>query len=223
MSAISVSKSLSVIYGCLALPSIHQECLSKKSAAAVSFVGISPAFRSLIFSAPASSLSSSSASICPWSSKRRTSGVNKVGVMASASEWDQQVEEGQDGGGETYAEPPEGAKLFVGNLPFNIDSNRLAEVFNEAGIVEYVDVIIDRETGNSRGFGFVTMSTIEEADKAIEIFNQYDLDGRLLTVNKAAPRGTRVERPPRFGGGGHRLYVGNLPWQADDNSLLQLF
>uniref|UniRef100_A0A0A9CUR9 RRM domain-containing protein n=1 Tax=Arundo donax TaxID=35708 RepID=A0A0A9CUR9_ARUDO len=67
------------------------------------------------------------------------------------------------------------------------------------------------------------MSTVEEAEKAVEMFHRYDINGRLLTVNKAAPRGARVERPPRQFGPSFRIYVGNLPWQVDDSRLVQLF
>ncbi|KAJ6821375.1 28 kDa ribonucleoprotein, chloroplastic-like [Iris pallida] len=124
---------------------------------------------------------------------------------------------------ESYPEPPEEAKLFVGNLPYDIDSEGLAGLFDKAGVVEIAEVLFSRETGQSRGFGFVTMSTIEEADKAIEMFNRYDVNGRLLTVNKAAPRGARVERAPREFEPSFRIYVGNLPWQVDDSRLEQVF
>lgn len=120
-------------------------------------------------------------------------------------------------------EPPEEAKIFVGNLPFDVDSQKLAELFEKAGVVEIAEVIYNRDTDQSRGFGFVTMSTVEEADKAVEQFSSYDLNGRLLTVNKAAPRGTRQERPPRTFGSSFRIYVGNLPWNVDNGQLEQLF
>ncbi|KAM6549703.1 hypothetical protein CsatB_021379 [Cannabis sativa] len=126
------------------------------------------------------------------------------------------------GGGEFYPDPPEEAKLYVGNLPFDVDSEKLADLFNQAGIVEIAEVIYNRETDQSRGFGFVTMSTVEEAEKAVEQFHQYDLSGRLLTVNKAAPRGTRPERT-RVNESSFRIYVGNLPWQVDDVRLEQVF
>jgi len=155
--------------------------------------------------------------------------------MANASEWEQDVgvktqegEEGETGAGEVvdfeneFVELPEGTKLFVGNLPFNLDNQQLGELFEGAGEVLDVNIITDRETGNSRGFGFVTMATVEEAEKGVELFNRYSLEGRLLTVNKAAPRGTKFERPAQPASGS-KIYVGNLPWQADDNSLLQLF
>ncbi|TVU10435.1 hypothetical protein EJB05_43964, partial [Eragrostis curvula] len=123
-----------------------------------------------------------------------------------------------------YVEPSEDAKVYVGNLPYDIDSERLAQLFEQAGVVEVAEVIYNRETDQSRGFGFVTMSTVEEAEKAVETFHRYDINGRLLTVNKAAPRGSRVERPPRqVGGSSFRVYVGNLPWQVDDSRLVQLF
>ncbi|CAL5065623.1 unnamed protein product [Urochloa decumbens] len=124
-----------------------------------------------------------------------------------------------------YVEPPEEAKVYVGNLPYDVDSERLAQLFEQAGVVEVAEVIYNRETDQSRGFGFVTMSTIEEAEKAVEMFHRYDVNGRLLTVNKAAPRGSRVERPPRQIGSSSsfRIYVGNLPWQVDDSRLVQMF
>jgi RNA recognition motif-containing protein len=122
-----------------------------------------------------------------------------------------------------YVEPPEEAKVYVGNLPYDVDSERLAQLFEQAGVVEVSEVIYNRETDQSRGFGFVTMSTVEEAEKAVETFHRYDVGGRLLTVNKAAPRGARVERPARDFGSSFRIYVGNLPWQVDDSMLVQLF
>ncbi|KAK4744364.1 hypothetical protein SAY87_010676 [Trapa incisa] len=121
-------------------------------------------------------------------------------------------------------EPPEEVKLFVGNLPYDIDSEKLAMMFEQAGVVEIAEVIYNRDTDQSRGFGFVTMSTVEEAEKAVETFNQYDLGGRLLTVNKAAPRGSRAERAPRtFGGSSFRIYAGNLSWDVNDARLEQVF
>ncbi|KAL0450729.1 UNVERIFIED_CONTAM: RNA-binding protein CP31B, chloroplastic [Sesamum latifolium] len=130
-------------------------------------------------------------------------------------------EEGEDG--DSYPEPPEEAKLFVGNLPYDVDSEKLAQVFYQAGVVEISEVIYNRQTDQSRGFGFVTMSTVEEAEKAVEMFNKYDLNGRLLTVNKAAPRGTQPERSPRVYEPSFRMYVGNLPWQVDSARLEQVF
>ncbi|KAG4190860.1 hypothetical protein ERO13_A07G055300v2 [Gossypium hirsutum] len=124
---------------------------------------------------------------------------------------------------EEGSEPSEEAKLFVGNLPFDVDSQSLAMLFEKAGTVEIAEVIYNRDTEQSRGFGFVTMSSIEEAEKAVEQFNRYDLNGRLLTVNKAAPRGSRLDRPPRVFERAFRVYVGNLPWDVDNARLEQVF
>ncbi|EXB94448.1 31 kDa ribonucleoprotein [Morus notabilis] len=145
-------------------------------------------------------------------------------AAADAAESDGLFEERggeEDEGG--FVEPPEEAKIFVGNLPYDVDSQRLAMLFEKAGIVEISEVIYNRETDRSRGFGFVTMSTVEEADKAVEMFNRYDVDGRLLTVNKASPRGTRPERTSRMFEPSFRIYVGNLSWDVDNGRLEQVF
>ena len=78
--------------------------------------------------------------------------------------------------------------LFVGNLAYTVDSDRLAEIFSQAGVVASAKVISDRYSGRSRGFGFVEMSTADEVKKAIEMFNGKDIDGRTLVVNEARPR-----------------------------------
>ena len=90
-------------------------------------------------------------------------------------------------------------KLFVGNLSFNTTENDLHDAFAAHGTVVEANLMVDRMSGRPRGFGFVTMSTPEEAQKAIEAMNGAQLDGRPLTVNTARPK---EERPP--GGGGHR-------------------
>ncbi|CAN6879621.1 unnamed protein product [Brassica oleracea] len=137
---------------------------------------------------------------------------------ATFSEGEGDVSEGGD-----FTEPLEEAKLFVGNLAYDVDSQALAMLFEQAGTVEIAEVIYNRETDQSRGFGFVTMSTVEEAETAVEKFNRYDLNGRLLTVNKAAPRGSRPERQPRVYEPAFRVYVGNLPWDVDNGRLEQVF
>ena len=94
-------------------------------------------------------------------------------------------------------------RLFVGNLTFTTTENDLQDHFGQAGSVVSVNIMQDRATGRSRGFGFVDMSSQEEATKAIEMFHQKDFQGRALTVNEARPR---EERPPGggHGGGGYR-------------------
>ncbi len=83
-------------------------------------------------------------------------------------------------------------KLYVGNLSFETSSNELQTLFAQTGTVESVSLIEDRETGRSRGFGFVEMSTKEEGTAAIEKFNGQELGGRLLKVNEAKQRENRV-------------------------------
>ncbi len=97
------------------------------------------------------------------------------------------------------------AKLFVGNLSFNITENDLLDAFAAHGTVIEANLMMDRATGRPRGFGFVTMSSPEEAQKAIDALNGKELGGRALTVNIARPR---EERTGGGGGGGNRGYGG---------------
>jgi cold-inducible RNA-binding protein len=89
-------------------------------------------------------------------------------------------------------------KLFVGNLSFNTTENDLQDAFAAHGTVVEANLMMDRMSGRPRGFGFVTMSTPEEAEKAIQALNGATIDGRALTVNIARPR----EERPGGGGGG---------------------
>ena len=93
-------------------------------------------------------------------------------------------------------------KLYVGNLPFQTTSDDLRDHFAQAGNVESAQVVEDRMTGRSRGFGFVEMTSPEEAAAAIEQFNGKDFNGRNLTVNEARPRTDRGQGG--YGGGGNR-------------------
>ncbi len=97
------------------------------------------------------------------------------------------------------------AKLFVGNLSFSVTENDLQDAFAAHGTVIEANLMMDRATGRPRGFGFVTMSTPEEAQKAIDAMNGKELAGRALTVNIARPR---EERPAGGGGGGRRDFRG---------------
>src|SRR5205085_10448562 len=90
-------------------------------------------------------------------------------------------------------------KLYVGNLSFQTSSDDLQQLFSQAGTVESASVVEDRETGRSRGFGFVEMASAEEAQAAIQQFDGKDLNGRNLKVNEARPR---EDRGGRGGGGG---------------------
>jgi len=104
-----------------------------------------------------------------------------------------------------------GNKLYVGGLPYSVTDGRLQEIFTEHGTVESARVVSDKFTGQSRGFGFVEMSSGSEAQKAIDALNGTQLDGRTLTVNEAKPMAPRSNdggggggRGNRSGGGGGR-------------------
>jgi len=97
------------------------------------------------------------------------------------------------------------AKLYVGNLPFTVGDADLQSLFSQAGTVKSAQVIKDRASGRSKGFGFVEMSSSDEAQGAITMFHGKDFSGRALTVNLARPR---EERP---GGGGFRSGGGRRP------------
>lgn len=85
-------------------------------------------------------------------------------------------------------------KLFVGNLAWSVRDESLKETFSAAGNVESASVITDKMTGRSKGFGFVEMATDEEAQKAVEMFNGKEIEGRALTVNEARPMEPRAPR-----------------------------
>lgn len=91
-------------------------------------------------------------------------------------------------------------KLYVGNLSYDTSEEDLRTLFAQAGTVESVDLIKDRDSGRSKGFGFVVMGSQSELEKAIQMFNNYELGQRQLTVNIAKPR---EERGPGGGGGGN--------------------
>lgn len=92
-----------------------------------------------------------------------------------------------------------GKKLYVGNLPFSVTEGSLSDYFSQSGAVESCRIITDRDSGRSKGFGFVEMATDEEAQKAVDDLNGKELDGRALTVNEARPE---QPRSGGFGGGG---------------------
>ncbi|KAM7468185.1 hypothetical protein LguiB_015747 [Lonicera macranthoides] len=149
--------------------------------------------------------------------------------VAVSSDFDLDEEDGMSDDEERRSFSPD-LKLFVGNLPFNVDSSVLAGLFERAGNVEMVEVIYDKVTGRSRGFGFVTMSSVAEVEAAAQQFNGYELEGRSLRVNSGPPPPRENSfGAPRGGGGGksfdntNRVYVGNLAWSVDNLSLETLF
>jgi RNA recognition motif-containing protein len=97
-----------------------------------------------------------------------------------------------------------GKKLYVGNLPFSATDQTLADTFAQCGTVESAKIIMDRDSGRSKGFGFVEMSSEAEAAAAISKLNGADYDGRAMTVNEAKPMAPRDNRGGGGGGGGGR-------------------
>jgi len=100
-------------------------------------------------------------------------------------------------------------KLFIGGLSFSTSNERLREVFAQAGTVESATVVMDRETGRSRGFGFVEMATAEEAAEAVKQLNGKEVDGRTLKVEIANSTGAGGGRSGGGGGGGYRSRGGS--------------
>lgn len=96
-----------------------------------------------------------------------------------------------------------GKKLFIGSISFSTTDDSLRAAFEQAGTVESASVIMDRATGRSKGFGFVEMSTEEEAQAAIAMWNDKELDGRAIKVSEARPK---EDRPSSGGGGGYRRF-----------------
>ncbi len=98
------------------------------------------------------------------------------------------------------------SKLYVGNLSYNVTEQQLRELFGQAGTIKEVALIMDRDTQRPKGFGFVEMTTQVEAQKAIELFNEHELDGRRMTVNFARPKEDRGGARGGYGGGGRNRY-----------------
>jgi RNA recognition motif-containing protein len=97
-----------------------------------------------------------------------------------------------------------GKKLYVGNLTYNVNESDLEALFSQFGSVQSAQIIVDRDTNRSKGFGFVEMGTDQEAQAAIQGLNGRDHDGRNLTVNEAKPREPRSGGGGGYGGGGGR-------------------
>jgi RNA recognition motif-containing protein len=103
-----------------------------------------------------------------------------------------------------FEEGSMGNNLFVGNLPYDVDDAQLSEIFSQAGTVTSAHVVTDKFSGQSRGYGFVEMSSDAEAAQAVTMLNGQDLRGRAMTVNEARPREERGGGGYRSGGGGDR-------------------
>lgn len=99
-------------------------------------------------------------------------------------------------------------KLYVGSLSYSTTDDQLKQHFSQAGNVVSASVITDKMSGRSKGFGFVEMGSEEEAQKAIEMFNGQEFDGRAIVVNEARPMQPRAPRTGGFGGGGRGGFGG---------------
>ncbi|CAH8388231.1 unnamed protein product [Eruca vesicaria subsp. sativa] len=144
---------------------------------------------------------------------------------------DVEEDEEEDGTQTTQASVEEG-RLYVGNLPYTITSSELSQLFGEAGNVVDVQIVYDKVTDRSRGFGFVTMGTIEEAKEAIQMFNSSQIGGRTVKVNfPEVPRGgerevmrTKIRDSNRsYVDSPHKIYAGNLGWNLTSQGLKDAF
>ncbi|KAA3485354.1 29 kDa ribonucleoprotein A, chloroplastic-like [Gossypium australe] len=132
----------------------------------------------------------------------------------------EEVEGEAEAEAEAEAESTLNTKLYFGNLPYNVDSAQLAGIIQEYGSPELVEVLYNRETGKSRGFAFVTMSTIEDCNTIIQNLDGSEYLGRTLRVNFSdKPR----PREPLYPETEHKLFVGNLSWSVTSEILTQAF
>ncbi|KAJ1692375.1 hypothetical protein LUZ63_009073 [Rhynchospora breviuscula] len=130
--------------------------------------------------------------------------------------------EGEEDGEEIVmdSQPKVNTKLYFGNLPYNCDSSQLASVVQEYATPEMVEVLYDRQTGRSRGFAFVTMSSVEDCEHVIENLDGSQLNGRTMRVNFSDRPNDKV---PLYKETEHKLFVGNLSWSATSEDLEKLF
>lgn len=148
-------------------------------------------------------------------------------------EEDEEEEKEGDGDDEGVGFQSDGSgKLYVGNLPFVLTSSQLFEIFSEAGYVKSAEIIYDKVTRRSRGFAFVTMGSVEEANKAIRMINGSQVGGRTVKVNfPEVPKGGEREvlasrfrgTYPNYTNSPHKLYAMNLAWSLTTQGLKQAF
>lgn len=153
-------------------------------------------------------------------------------------ELEQEQEQEQDESEKVEVEESKGfdsvddCRLFVGNLPYSMTSDQLYEVFAEAGHVRFIEIIYDKVTDRSRGFGFVTMGSSDEAKEAIRMFDGSQVGGRTVRVNfPEVPRGgERKVMGPKIRSSNlsyvdtpHKIYAGNLGWGVTSQGLREAF
>ena len=151
---------------------------------------------------------------------------NSVGFHA-ASHWGLRMSDVDDAITESTEDKvekeEEGFKIYVGNLPFETTPREIGEMFREYGTILNMNVPKDRNTGNRRGFAFISMSTQEAADAAIAGLHQKEINGRNINVNMSLPVGEAPPNRRKVFVPRTKIYVGNLPFEADQNDLADLF
>ncbi|KAJ6898484.1 hypothetical protein NC652_025108 [Populus alba x Populus x berolinensis] len=154
-----------------------------------------------------------------WRVPRVSAAFAQEEAPATASAVEEEELASEEAKGETN-EIPVNTKLYFGNLPYNVDSAQLAGIIQEYGSPEMVEVLYHRETGRSRGFAFVTMSSIEDCNAVIENLDESQYMGRLLRVNFSD---NPKPKEPLYPETEYKLFVGNLSWSATSESLTQAF
>ncbi|KAK4356953.1 hypothetical protein RND71_022563 [Anisodus tanguticus] len=180
-----------------------------------------------------SSSSSLASSFKKWRAVQRLAAAvaqEEVEAVVTAEEEEAEVEVEEEvvvvveeKGGEDSDESSSGSvntKLYFGNLPYLCDSAQLAGIVQDYGSPELVEVLYDRETGKSRGFAFVTMSSLDDCKKVIENLDGREYGGRTLRVNFSDKPKTKEPLYPETE---HKLFVGNLAWSVTSDSLVQAF
>ncbi|KAK8548681.1 hypothetical protein V6N13_054540 [Hibiscus sabdariffa] len=155
-----------------------------------------------------------------WRALKVSAAVAEQETAATAPVEESLVEEKAETEGEVEGESAVNTKLYFGNLPYNVDSAQLAGIIQDYGSPELVEVLYDRQTGKSRGFAFVTMSTIEDCNTVIQNLDGSQYLGRTLRVNfsdKPKPK------EPLYPETEFKLFVGNLSWSVTSESLTQAF
>uniref|UniRef100_A0A5B7AT06 RRM domain-containing protein n=1 Tax=Davidia involucrata TaxID=16924 RepID=A0A5B7AT06_DAVIN len=159
-----------------------------------------------------------------WRMPRISASVAQEEAEAEAEAGPVEEEEGkevEEVSGEEETEGPLNTKLYFGNLPFNCDSAQLAGIIQEYGSPELVEVLYNKFTGRSRGFAFVTMSSVEDCNAVIENLDGSEYGGRTLRVNFSDKPKPRDQAP--YQENDNKLFIGNLAWSVTSESLTQAF
>ncbi|KAL6343011.1 hypothetical protein AAG906_017031 [Vitis piasezkii] len=159
-----------------------------------------------------------------WRAPRISAAVAQEEAAATAPVEEEEQQQGQEEGEQVLreegAESPVNTKLYFGNLPYSCDSAQLAGIIQNYGSPELVEVLYNRDTGRSRGFAFVTMSSVEDCNAVIENLDGSEYGGRTLRVNFSDKPKPKLPLYPETE---YKLFVGNLSWSVTSESLNQVF